>query len=178
MEIGILSTSIARRKLNRVDGLIVGDGGWCFDYEILQQHVNFFQELYTVGTRVTGNFPCRGIFLTISEYDQKLLLMNLLMRKFIELFLRVLGGQRLDPNINPTLFVLIPKVPGPSNISQFHQISLCTVLYKIVTKTIVNKLRLIMADIASSIVGRNISDNIIVAQEVVHTMKTTKEKNY
>ncbi|KAG8478461.1 hypothetical protein CXB51_028358 [Gossypium anomalum] len=60
---------IARRKLNRVDRLIVGDGGWCFDYEILQ-HVDFFQELYTAGTRVIRNFPCWGIFFTISEYDR------------------------------------------------------------------------------------------------------------
>ncbi|TYH45008.1 hypothetical protein ES332_D11G235000v1 [Gossypium tomentosum] len=58
IEIGILSTSI---------------GGWCFDYEILQQH--FFQELYTAGIRVTGSFPCRSIFPIISEYDRELLLM-------------------------------------------------------------------------------------------------------
>lgn len=43
--------------------------------------------------------------------------------------------------INNTLLVLIPKVNKPEFISQFRLIALCNVVYKIITKTIANRLK-------------------------------------
>lgn len=45
-----------------------------------------------------------------------------------------LNGMPLDPILYKTLLVLIPKVHGPERISQFGLISLCSVIYKILTK--------------------------------------------
>lgn len=42
--------------------------------------------------------------------------------------------------INITLLVLVLKVENPKYLSKFRPISLCTVLYKIVSKVIVNRL--------------------------------------
>lgn len=85
--------------------------------------------------------------------------------------------------INRTLLVLILKIQGPEVISQFCPISLCTVMYNIITKIIVNRLRPVMSSIVrlnqtSFVAGRNISDNIIIAQEAIHTMKSMKGKTY
>lgn len=58
--------------------------------------------------------------------------------------LESIGGQPLDPNLNRALLILLPKIQGPEMITQFRLINLCTVLYKIITKTIVNCLRPLM----------------------------------
>lgn len=64
-----------------------------------------------------------------------------------ELIQNIFRGQCIDPNINKTLLVLIPEAHNLENITQFHPISLCTVLYKIITKTIVHCLHSIMSTI-------------------------------
>lgn len=53
-----------------------------------------------------------------------------------ELIQKVFKGQCLDPIINKMLLVFITKIQGREYISQFRPVSLCTVLYKIITKTI------------------------------------------
>ncbi|GMI75240.1 hypothetical protein like AT1G43760 [Hibiscus trionum] len=52
----------------------------------------------------------------------------------------------LPDDANRTLLVLIPKVPNPEKISQFRPIGLCTVLYKVVTKILVNRLKPFLSD--------------------------------
>lgn len=79
----------------------------------------------------------------------------------------LLVGQFLDPSLNRTLLVIISKVIGPERRTQFRPISLCTVLYKVITKTVVNRLRPLMGHLTSlnqaSFVRRSIGDNIMVA---------------
>lgn len=61
----------ARRKLNRVEGLNIGEEGWCFDDVRLKQHVvEFFKELYTAGPRNSRAFHCHGVFPSILVADQ------------------------------------------------------------------------------------------------------------
>ncbi|KAH1038548.1 hypothetical protein J1N35_040291 [Gossypium stocksii] len=86
-------------------------------------------------------------------------------------------GQQFDPNINHTLLVLISKKFDAESIQQYRPINLCNVLYKVITNTIVIWLRQVMQTMvkqnqSSFISSQNISDNIIIAQEAIHTMKT------
>lgn len=83
--------------------------------------------------------------------------------------------------LNKTLLVLILKVPRPELVSQFQLISLCTVPYKLLTKVIVNRLKPVMPLLVEEnqtnfIGGRHIIDNVVIAQEVVHSMHIKKEK--
>ncbi|KAH9750393.1 putative ribonuclease H protein [Citrus sinensis] len=57
----------------------------------------------------------------------------------------------------------------------FRPISLCTVAYKTVTKIIANRLQALLPELigpqqTSFVPGRHIVDNIVIAQEVVHSM--------
>ena len=80
--------------------------------------------------------------------------------------------------INETLMVLILKVDAPTSINQFHPISLCNVIYKIITKVLVQLKqfmpRLIHPLHASFVPGRQATDNIIVAQEILHSLQRSK----
>lgn len=86
---------------------------------------------------------------------------------------------RFPEGCNDTLISLIPKVPNPESVKQLRPIGLCNVIYKLTTKVMANRLRaasskLIGMHQASFVPGRLISDNILVYQEVLHSMKSKK----
>lgn len=93
-----------------------------------------------------------------------------------EFYLKILTkGMSLEP-LNSTNIMLIPKVSQPMNLTNFKLISLCNVLYKIVSKTIANRLRHVLdicIDKAQSafVSGGLIIDNVLLAYEVLHAYK-------
>lgn len=94
---------------------------------------------------------------------------------------QVWNGQPLDPEVNRTLIALIPKSNAPSRVSEFRPISLCSVVYKILTKVLANRIQPLLPLLVgpfqySFIQGRSIIDNIIIAQEVIHSMRKKKGK--
>lgn len=50
---------------------------------------------------------------------------------------------------NVTTIVLIPKVENPEKISQFRPISLCDVVYKVISKMLAARLKVFLLDIIS-----------------------------
>lgn len=55
----------------------------------------------------------------------------------------------MAPGVNDTCIVLIPKVPYPETLKDFRPISLCNVIYKVVSKCLVNRLRPLLDSIIS-----------------------------
>jgi hypothetical protein len=79
----------------------------------------------------------------------------------------------MPSGVNDTAIVLIPKVDHLETLKEFRPISLCTVLYKVIAKCLVNRLRPILGDIISInqsafVPGRLITDNSLVAFECLH----------
>ena len=74
----------------------------------------------------------------------------------------------LDPSLVETMIILISKGKQPMHLRDFRPISLCNVIYKVITKVVVNRLRLDLQDIIgplknSFILRRCATDNMIVA---------------
>ncbi|KAH9696890.1 hypothetical protein KPL71_023372 [Citrus sinensis] len=91
----------------------------------------------------------------------------------------VFGGKSIPVELNKTLIVLIPKNNNPTNLKKFRSVSLYPVVYKIITKIVTNRLKEVLPDLigpiqTSFIPGRHITKNIVIAQEVVHSMRKKK----
>ena len=81
--------------------------------------------------------------------------------------------------LNKTLITLIPKCPNPESIGNYRLISLCNSIYKVVTKIIVAHIRPKLPDLVSPlqiafVPGRNGVDNVIIVQELIHSMSKKK----
>ncbi|KAL0367300.1 UNVERIFIED_CONTAM: hypothetical protein Sradi_3620100 [Sesamum radiatum] len=78
---------------------------------------------------------------------------------------------RLLKQVNATLITLIPKVSNPTVVGEFRPISCCNVLYKAITKILVQRMRgtldkLISPSQNAFVPGRSIGDNVLLAQEL------------
>ena len=77
--------------------------------------------------------------------------------------------------VNHTFLVLLPKKKNACTASDYRPISLCNVLYKLITKIITIRLRPLLNKLISPaqnafVPGRQISDNLVIAQELFHSM--------
>ncbi|KAH9696901.1 reverse transcriptase domain-containing protein [Citrus sinensis] len=88
----------------------------------------------------------------------------------------VFNSHSIPKEVSKTLLILIPKTERPTSFKMYRSISLCTVFYKTVTKIIVTRLQALLPDLVgphqtSFVPDRHIMKNIIIAQEVVHSMR-------
>ncbi|PNY04508.1 ribonuclease H [Trifolium pratense] len=79
-------------------------------------------------------------------------------------------------NLNSNLIVLIPKVPGADNMGEFRPIALANFQFKIITKTLADRLasvppRVISTQQCGFIHGRQISDCVLVASEAINVLQ-------
>lgn len=89
-------------------------------------------------------------------------------------------GSVLD-NLNSTLITLVPKIESPESMVHFRPISLCSTLYKVISKVLVACLRPILPNLISPnqvsyVLGRHITNNILITQELLHKFKVSKGK--
>ena len=76
------------------------------------------------------------------------------------------------PAFNSTIVALILKNQNPRSIKEFKPISCCFVFYKCITKIMANRMKQFMPTLVGNnqcafIPGCSISDNILMAQELV-----------
>jgi Reverse transcriptase (RNA-dependent DNA polymerase) len=83
--------------------------------------------------------------------------------------------------LNQDILCLLPKEADASVMQKFRPISLVNYSYKIIFKMLTNRLSDIMHIIVDSaqaafILGRYILDNMLVANEIIHFVKSHKQK--
>ena len=94
---------------------------------------------------------------------------------------KVFQSSTMPPHLNETLITLIPKHLGADCLASFRPISLCNTVYKVVTMIIVKRLRPFLPKLISPlqttfVSGRMGLDNMIITQELIHTMMLKKGK--
>ena len=93
--------------------------------------------------------------------------------------LSCLNSGSISASLNHTHITLIPKIKNPESVSDFRPISLCNILYKLISKVLANRLKTLLPYVVSESQSafqsdKAISDNILVAFETLHHMKIKK----
>lgn len=83
--------------------------------------------------------------------------------------------------LNNIDIVLTPEKDNPISMLDLRPISLCNVLYKIISKVLANRLNLFLSkcishELFAFVKGRSILDNVVVSIETVHHVKCKTQR--
>ena len=91
----------------------------------------------------------------------------------------------MHPEVNQTFIALIPKKMQPMLPQDFRPISLCNVIYKIIAKSLADRLKPHLPDYidhsrAAFIKNRHLSSNIIITHKIIQsfTLKNWKQQAF
>ncbi|KAE8705981.1 hypothetical protein F3Y22_tig00110411pilonHSYRG00007 [Hibiscus syriacus] len=174
-----------RGKRKLITTLKTESDTWCEDHDMLKNHVkDYYEKLFTSDPLIRQSLEI--VVWVLSKRLELMASMLILSKKLGHSWRKSLltsqalpkGGQ-IGEVLNRMILVLLPKVVNHERINQFRPIILCHVTYKIITKVIANRLKPILPTMISNsqtsfIPGIVISDNIILAQEVIHSIKVIK----
>ena len=94
----------------------------------------------------------------------------------IAIVLKALNTSVVHKSLNTTFITLISKIKHPKKVADFRPKSLCNVIYRLISKVVVNRLKKFLAQAilesqSAFLSGRLITDNILVAFETLHYLK-------
>ena len=97
----------------------------------------------------------------------------------VEMVNDFLVSGEMDSRLNITNICMIPKTERPTRMTELRPISLCNVGYKIIKKVLCQRLKVLLPSLVSEtqsafVAGRLISDNILIAQEMFHGLRTNE----
>eukprot|EP00253_Pinus_taeda_P017298 PITA_17298 len=184
-------TIVQRRMHNKIPFIQNQEGVKVEEHEKIEEILlNHFQQVHqeqavdrqrAIG-KITSNIPK-----LVTEEHNELLMRPIQTRwrslKKVEVWQVVEESRALRwllPSLNSTFITLIPKEEKSITPDKFRPISLCNVLYKVVSKVIANRLKpllpiLISPEQSGYVEGRQIMDGIILTHEIIHSLKQSKQ---
>lgn len=159
-----------RYKRNRIHGLRNKNNEWCTsDHQIAEIVVNFYEYLFTSSQPSAMHAILEVIETKVMEVELVLKHMEPLKAPgldcmppiFFQSFWSMVGDDmsyavldclnkcHIPHDLNHTLVTLIPKVKSSEFIYEFRPISLCNVIYKLISKVLANRLKKLLPFLVS-----------------------------
>ncbi|KAH0772311.1 hypothetical protein KY290_016292 [Solanum tuberosum] len=101
---------------------------------------------------------------------------NIIKHDLLDVIHAFFCGQMIPKYFSHSCIVLLPKVNSPNKLNEFKPISLSNFTSKIISKIVSSRLSPILPNLVSLnqtgfVKGRSISENIMLAQEIIHHIK-------
>ncbi|XP_074318689.1 uncharacterized protein LOC141655512 [Silene latifolia] len=182
-----------RAGRNFIMGIKSNEHGWLFDHKDIEEaFVAHYRHIYKLNvlnvdfddymTKHQQFFNVDKIFLSEDDKDSIERPYSKKEGDVLKAVLQVLNTGGVLEEMNKTFIALVPKCPSPERVEQYRPISLCNVIMKIVTKCIANRLKKFMGALVGPfqnafVPGRSISDNILIAHEMIHKVSSSSVGN-
>uniref|UniRef100_A0A2N9GVI8 Reverse transcriptase domain-containing protein n=1 Tax=Fagus sylvatica TaxID=28930 RepID=A0A2N9GVI8_FAGSY len=185
------TSTLMRRRSNKIVRLRNSVGEWITNSNLIRLHIQrgFVDLFSTSHLHVPSGFSLPSWTPRVSKIEALAIsapisakdCWNIVGDSVTNEVQQIFTNGRMLAYLNKTLISLIPKCLGPETLTQFRPISLCNTVYKIVTKIIVCKIRPIIGNLVSPyqaafVPRRRGIDNVIIAQEIIHSMHRKKGK--
>lgn len=97
----------------------------------------------------------------------------------VSLYLMQLEECHFPANLNDMIVVLTPKCDNPKTMKDLRPISLCNVVYKLISKVMYNRLKRVLPGIidesqSAFVSGSLIQDNVLITFETIHAMRNKR----
>eukprot|EP00253_Pinus_taeda_P012157 PITA_12157 len=175
-------TTVQRRMHNQISQVINAQGDKLETQEdIEKEFLHYFKEMSqepNLNRDEAINNITRNIPRLVSEEQNSLLLKPIRVQEVESAAKSLKAGKA--PGLNATFIALIPKSEDSSTSDKFRPISLCNIIYKIVSKVVALRLKPLLPGIISPeqsgyVEGRQITDGIILSYEIIHSLKFSKK---
>nr|GFA68738.1 RNA-directed DNA polymerase, eukaryota, reverse transcriptase zinc-binding domain protein [Tanacetum cinerariifolium] len=97
---------------------------------------------------------------------------NVIAKEFCKAVREFFTSGKLLKEVNATVISLVPKISTPKRVSDFRPIACCNVVYKCISKIMVNRIKgclcyLVDQNQSDFIPSRQINDNVLLSQELL-----------
>ncbi|KAL0404118.1 UNVERIFIED_CONTAM: hypothetical protein Sradi_2052600 [Sesamum radiatum] len=178
----VVTEKCARTTINSV----THDGYTLSDVHLINKEsgVEFFRSLLTADKAQSSMPLLQNVPRLVSSEQGEALYQStnadeIIYEDVLEAVQHFLSGSTLPLNFTATSISLIPKVKNPTQWSDYRPISLCNTTNKILTKLLNDRIKKILPDLivpnqSGFVPSRQIHDNILLAQEVIHSISAHK----